>query len=149
MATFSTKTLTVTIDAPYENVAHDLADPSTHPEWGTEFFVGPVRPGEGGEVVVTVPAMGGDVRYRVDASVELGIFDLYLAPLNKPFGAPLPVRLLHNCEGVDVLWTLVRYPGMPDDAWEQGIESMKRELQQFKLRHERDQVGSNEGGGSH
>ena len=136
MTTFTTKTLAVTIDALYEVVAQDLADPSTHPEWGTEFFADPTRPGENGEVIAPVPAMGGDVRYRVDADIVSGNFDLYLAPLDKPFGPPLHVRLLRNGEGVDVLWTLVRFPGIPDEIWAQGITSMERELHQFKQRHE-------------
>ncbi len=136
MATLITKTVAITIDAPYDKVAGDLADPFTHPEWGTEFFAGPVQRDESGGLIAPVPAMGGDVQYRVDADVERGIVDIYLAPLEASFGPPLPVRLLRNGDGVDVLWTLIRFPGIPDGVWEQGIESMERELQQLKRRHE-------------
>jgi hypothetical protein len=62
MATLHTHTLTV--DTPVVKVAADLADPTTHPEWATEFYAG-------------------------------------------------PVRLVPNGDGVDVLWTLARFPG----AW--------------------------------
>lgn len=33
MSTMITETLRATIDAPFDEVASDLADPSTHPEW--------------------------------------------------------------------------------------------------------------------
>ena len=136
MTTLPIQTVTVTINAPYETVARDLADPKTHPEWGTEFFNGPVSPGENGEVVVYSPFMAADVRFRIDADVERGIIDLYLAPVDAPFVPPLPVRLLHNGDGVDVLWTLTRFPGTPEEGWLAGIASMERELQNLKSRHE-------------
>ena len=106
MSTLTTETLTVTIDAPYDRVAEDLADPTAHPKWGTNFFSGPARPGDGNAVVVAVPMMGGDVRFSIAADKEQGVFDLYIAPIGAPSeGPPLPVRLLHNGDGVDVLWT--------------------------------------------
>ncbi|MCP4195645.1 MAG: hypothetical protein GY762_00710 [Proteobacteria bacterium] len=72
----------------------------------------------------------------MEADLERGIFDLYVAPANAPFGPPLPVRLLHNGDGVDVLWTLTRFPGTPDDGWAAGLAEMERELQNLKSRHE-------------
>lgn len=137
MATAETATLTVTIDAPYERVARDLADPVTHPEWAHEFFSGPTRRGEGDEVVVPVPLMGGDARFRIESDLEHGILDLYLAPLGAELGPPLPVRLVPNLDGVDVLWTLSRPPGLPDEPWRAGCESMQRELESLRARHER------------
>ena len=137
MSTFPTKTLSVTIDASFEQVARDLADPKTHPEWAVEFFREVVRPGKNDEVVVFSPFMGTDVRFRVEADIERGILDLYLAPTSGEFGPPLPVRLLHNGDGVDVLWTLTRFPGTPDERWETGLVSMERELQNLKQRHEK------------
>ena len=134
--TTQTHTLSVTIDAPYERVAADLADPATHPEWGTEFFAGPARPAGDGEIVAPVPMMGGEARMRVEADVARGLVDIYLAPGEAPFGPPLPVRLLRNGDGIDVLWTLARRPGMPDGAWSDAVASMERELLALKRRHE-------------
>jgi hypothetical protein len=136
MATMHTHTLTVTIDAPLAQVAADLGDPTTHPEWATEFYAGPVRPTPGGEFVATVPMMGGQVRHKIDADIARGILDLYFAPPGAPYGPPLPVRLVPNGDGVDVLWTLARFPGVSDQAWQQGLAAMARELQALKRRHE-------------
>jgi len=136
MTTQETRTLTVTIDAPFATVAADLADPANHPEWGTEFFAGAAHPGENGSVVVDVPMMGGPVGFKVESDVETGVFDLYLAPLDAQYGPPLPVRVVPNADGVDVLWTLARTPGASDEQWQGGLDSLQRELVNLKHRHE-------------
>jgi hypothetical protein len=136
MATLQTHTVTVTIDAPLVKVAADLADPTTHPEWATEFYAGPVHPTESGEFTAPVPMMGGEVRNKIDADIARGILDLYYAPPGAPYGPPIPVRLVPNVDGTDVLWTLARFPGVSDQAWQQGLASMARELQALKRRHE-------------
>jgi hypothetical protein len=142
MSTFPTATLSVTIDAPLATVAADLADPTTHPEWATEFFASAASPRpDGGGVTVVVPMMGGEVAFDVKGAPELGVLDLYLAPAGSPFGPPLPVRLVPNGDGVDVLWTLTRFPGMPDPAWEAGLASMQRELDGLRRRHEASEPG--------
>ena len=136
MATLETHTVTVTIDAPLATVAADLADPTTHPDWATEFYAGPVRPAASGDFIAPVPMMGGQVRHRIDADIARGLLDLYFAPQGAAYGPPIPVRLVPNGDGVDVLWTLARFPGVSDQAWQQGLASMTRELQALKRRHE-------------
>jgi hypothetical protein len=136
MTTTTTTTLSVTIDAPPERVTADLADPATHPEWATEFFAGPATALGPGEVRAPVPLMGGNARMRVEADVPRGIVDLHLAPGDAPYGPPLPVRVVPNGDGADVLWTLARPPGMPDDAWAAAVASMERELDALRRRHE-------------
>ena len=137
MTTMTTDTVRITIDAPFTEVTADLADPATHPEWGTEFFSGAARKGDDGEVIMTVPRMGGEVRSKVDADLEAGRIDLYLTPIGAPFGPPLPVRVIPNGDGVDVLFTLARVPGQSEDEWQDGLASMERELVNLKARHER------------
>ena len=80
--------------------------------------------------------MGGDVSMKVDADIANGRIDLYLAPMGVPFGPPLPVRVIPNCDGCDVLFTLTRFPGQPDAAWADGLASMQGELTNLKSRHE-------------
>jgi hypothetical protein len=136
MATTETNTLTVTIDAPFDTVANELADPIAQTEWGTEFFAGRGERRGDGTVIAEVPMMGGPVQFRIDAVKEHGIFDLYLAPVGTRFGPPLPVRLVRNGDGVDVLWTLGRMPGAPQEVWEASISSMARELENLRHRGE-------------
>lgn len=136
MTTMTTETVRITIDAPFERVTGYLADPMVQHEWGTEFFASPARPLGDGEFEVTVPRMGGRSRMRLDAEVAAGNIDLYLAPGDAPFGPPLPVRVVPNVDGVDVLYTLTRYPGQNETDWVQGLASMARELGNLKARME-------------
>lgn len=137
MITFPTDTVRITIEAPFDAVVADLAEPVTHPEWATEFFGGPARPGSvTGEFVVPVPMMGGETRMRIEHHAPSGAIDMFLAPGDAPFGPPLPIRVLRNGDGADVLFTLTRFPGMPDEAWIAGLTSMRKELDQLKRRLE-------------
>jgi hypothetical protein len=113
-----------------------LANAENHPLWGTEFFAGEAEQIHDaafpGEVRVTVPAMGGRARMYVFSDNENGIIDLYLAPGDAPYGDPLPVRVIPNGTGSDVLFTLARTPGQPHAAWEEGLASMRSELEKLK-----------------
>lgn len=136
MAVLPTQTVSVTIDAPPAAVAADLADLATHPAWAHEFFAAPAVARDDGTFAVDVPRMGGPARARVDAAVEHGVIDLYLAPEGAPFGPPLPIRVVPNGDGCDVLFTLARFPRTDDADWEAGLASMRRELDRLRLRHE-------------
>ncbi|HHZ62444.1 MAG TPA: hypothetical protein EYN53_07340 [Dehalococcoidia bacterium] len=136
MTTFTTKTIVATIDAPFDKFAPDLEEPFTYPEWGAEFFAGPVRQDSSGGLIVRVSSMGDYVQYHVKTDFEHGIFDVFIAPLDGQFGPPLPVRLVRKGDGVDVLWTLIRLPEIPEEGWEQGIAAMERELQRFNQHHQ-------------
>lgn len=142
MTTAITDTVRVTIDAPLADVTSFLATAENHPLWGTEFFTGEaeqINPAAfPGEVRVTVPAMGGKARMYVVADNANGIIDLYLAPGDAPYGDPLPVRVIRNGTGSDVLFTLARMPGQPDAAWEEGVAAMQRELEKLKALLEKD-----------
>jgi len=129
--------MSISIEAAPRVVAEDLADPSTHSDWATEFIDGPpLEVREDGSVVVNIPAMGGPSRFKVEADLDRGILDLYLAPCDVPFGPPLPVRLVANGDGVDVLWVLSRPAMMDDEQWVTAQDSMARELENLKTRHE-------------
>ncbi len=136
MTTLETATVTVTIDAPLETVSADIADPSSHLEWATEFFSGSAEDKGDGTWQMNVARMGGPVLMRIDGDTALGVIDMYLAPVGAPFGAPLPVRVIPNGGGSDVLFTLTRFPDQTDQEWNEGLRSMKRELGNLKTRHE-------------
>jgi hypothetical protein len=76
------------------------------------------------------------VRYRQDPAPARGVLDIYLAPVGGDFGPPLPVRVVPNDSGADVLFVLARMPGTPDQAWQDGLAAMRRELDQLKSRVE-------------
>jgi hypothetical protein len=136
MTTIPTETVKVTIDASFAEVTGFIADPKNAHIIGSDFFAGPLKKLEGDEWLATVPRMGGEVRYRHDVTLDDGVIDIYLAAPGEDFGPPLPVRVVPNGDGVDVLWTLARFPGVSDEEWDQNVNSMKRELERVKARLE-------------
>lgn len=92
--------------------------------------------------VVEVPRMGGMVRMKVAAEASSGRVDIYSAPLGARCEPPLPVRVVPNVDGADVLCNLARFPGQPDEDWTEGLASMQRELIRLRARLEssRDKV---------
>ena len=136
MSTRQTSTISVTIDAPFEGVVEDLADPATHPEWATQFFAGPATKLADGTYEVQIPSLGGAARMSSEVESRLGVIDLFLAPAGGAFGPPLPIRVVPNGDGVDVLFTLARFAGMGEEEWTRGLEGMRHELDNLKTRHE-------------
>lgn len=123
-------TRAVTIQRPFSAVTAVLADPLRYSDWAVEYFTAPVRQIDTDTyTVVTTP---GERRFRVDADVASGKFDLYLAELDQPFSYPLPIRVLANGDGVDVLFTLTREPWLSDDEWAHSLELLEAELLALK-----------------
>ena len=114
MSTLETETVTVTIDAPPETVSADIADPSSHLEWATEFFSGTGEDRGDGTWLMNVPLMGGPVLMRTEGDISQGVIDMYLTPMGAPFGAPLPVRVVPNADGSDVRQ-------LTDSRWEDSM----------------------------
>jgi hypothetical protein len=56
--------------------------------------------------------------------------------VGTPFGDPTPVRLIINVSGTDVLRTHAQFPGMCDEAFENGVAGKKKELNDLKKRIE-------------
>lgn len=128
MGTTNTGVIKQTIDAPLEAVVAVLADGTRHPEWGTTFFSSPAeRIGED-EYRSTSPLMGGPITYRIDAHPDLGVLDLYLAREGEPYRQPLPVRVVRNGDGADVLFVLSQSPQQSDEYFAQAVAGMGEEL---------------------
>ncbi len=131
-----TQTITVDIAAPFGAVMSELANPMMHPTWATEFFKGDAEQADKSEVHVNVPRLGGACRMKVKSNNDFGAIDIYLAPVGKEFGKPLPVRVIENDDGATVLWTLSQFPGMPKEVFSAGCKSMQSELNSLKYKLE-------------
>lgn len=133
MTTSESATLTITVNAPYEQVLEQISDPLNHVAWDRDFFVGPARRGDHwNEARVSVPAVGGPARIRIETQRGCGALEVYLAAGEAPFGDPAHVRLERNGQGVDVLWTIRRSQGTPDELWQLTQSAMRRFLQKLK-----------------
>jgi hypothetical protein len=107
------------IDAPYPAVVAEQGDAPAHAEWATEFFAGPIASAGDGTYHAIVPRMGGPVRLRLDTARTRGHRHVP-RPEGGTFGPPLPIRVLTNGDGADVLFTLARFPGTSEQQWTEG-----------------------------
>ncbi|WP_157582211.1 hypothetical protein [Phycicoccus sp. Soil803] len=123
-------TRAVTVRRPLSVVTALLADPTRYSEWAIDYFTSPVvMIDESTYRVSTVP---GERRFRVDTDLDRGTFDLYLAPIDGPYSYPLPIRVLANGEGADVVFTVTREPELSDDDWRSSLLSLENELNALK-----------------
>lgn len=128
MGTANTSVIKQTIDAPLDAVVAVLADGTRHPEWGTTFFSGPAEQVGENDYRSTSPVMGGPITYRIEARRDLGVIDLYLAREGAPYGDPLPIRVVPNGDGADVLFVLSQAPQQSDEYFAQAVAGMGEEL---------------------
>ncbi len=128
-------TRAVTVRRPFAAVVAYLTDPLRYSEWAIDYFTSPVT--EIDEQTYRVTTVAGDRRLRVDVDAERGVIDLYLAPLDSAFSYPLPIRVLTNGDGADVLFTLTREPELSDAEWDSSLLALENELGAIKRLLER------------
>lgn len=123
--TLPSRTLTITIDRSPEEVYSFLSNPVNLPRWS--FIKSVTREGD-----------------SWIASSEDGSFALRFAPDN-PFGildhfvmlAPsvelhVPMRVVPNGHGSEVIFTLMQSDGTSDEAFERDQQSVQRDLERLK-----------------
>lgn len=105
-------TLGVTIDAPPATVYAFVANPENLPRWATAFCRSVRRDGDGW--VVETPAGPASIRFAAENA--LGVLDHHVRPASGG-EVYVPMRVVPNGAGSEVLFTLFREPGTPDDAF--------------------------------
>ena len=103
------KTITVAIDRPVEQVYLFIVDPQNLPRWATA-FVQSVRQVDG-QWFVDTPA--GAMKFRFYPRNACGVLDHYVT---TPSGEEVlnPMRVFSSGAGSEVVFTLFQRPGMSD-----------------------------------
>jgi uncharacterized protein YndB with AHSA1/START domain len=126
--TLPSKTLTVSIARPPEQVYEFVANPANLPRWAAAFCRS-VRQVENRWIVET-PA--GPVQIEFVAPNPWGVLDHWVM---LPSGDRLtvPMRVVANGSGSEVTFTLFQWPGMPSEKFAEDIGMVERDL--ATLRH--------------
>jgi len=133
MATmFASRTLSISIDAPPSKVYGFVSNPGNLPRWATAFCKSVSR--SNGDWIVETPQ--GPVKIRFADKNEYGILYHYVSP------APgveifVPMRVVANGSGSEVLFTLFHSPGMSEEAFAADAGMVERDLRGLKSRLER------------
>lgn len=118
-------TVTVTIDLPPGEVYPFVADLSNLPLWS--FFEAAAEEGSGWKVTTS----GGESRLRLSPPNEFGVLDHHVT---TPAGAEIyiPMRVVANGAGSEVIFTVYRMPGMTDEAYAADVAQVEADLATLK-----------------
>lgn len=127
------RTLSISIAAPPAAVYEFAADPGKLPRWAAGLGTS-VSPAGGDEWTVESPQ--GTLRLRFVARNALGVLD---HRVTTPSGAEVyvPMRVVANGDGSEVLLTLFRTPEMSDADFERDAGLVQRDLASLRSEVER------------
>ncbi|MDB5799861.1 MAG: polyketide cyclase [Rhodocyclales bacterium] len=114
--------LSVSIARSAERAYAFLAEPSNFPEWATG--LGALRK-VGAQWVAATP--DGPLHVRFSERNLFGVLDHWVSPLS---GADIyiPLRVIANGAGCELIFTLFRQPGMRDEKFEADAAWVERDL---------------------
>ena len=120
-------TASTVIHADPDRVFEYVRVPENQPQWATN-FVRSTRPTSSGRYVMETPA--GSLAYRVEADPSRRTVDFVFESPNGD--SILPTRVVRHPAGATFMFTINRFPGMDDEAWERGRRGLDEELEQLK-----------------
>jgi len=125
--TIESRTLCVRIDQPFAKVYAFLVEPANWNEWA--FGLGKsLRRSDGGWIA---DSDAGMLKVRFTAENPYGVLDHTVI---RPSGPPVhvPMRLLTNGSGCELLFTLFREPGITDERYNADADFVQRDLNRLK-----------------
>lgn len=126
-ASVESRTLSVRIDQPFARVYEFMVDPGNWNQWA--FGLGKsLRQSNGGWIA---DSDGGIVKVRFTARNPYGVLDHTVI---RSSGAQVyvPMRLIANGSGCELLFTLFREPGISDDRYDSDGNFVQRDLDRLK-----------------
>jgi len=121
------RTLSVFVDCTPDKVYEYVFNAENLPDWAGEFALS-VRQ-DGREWKVGTPK--GPVTLRFTPRNTLGVLDHYVTPLHGP-EALVPMRVVPNDYGSEVLITLFRGQGITEKSFREDEAAVKRDLAHLK-----------------
>lgn len=106
------RTFSVTIAAPADRVYAFASDPRHLPAWAPGLCTA-VRP-DGDGWIVTTPH--GDLALHFAPRNDYGVLD-HVVTVAPGVNVVVPMRVVANGDGAEVIFTLFRMPGMDDGRW--------------------------------
>jgi hypothetical protein len=125
--TFESRTLSIRIDRDAQDVYDFVSVPENWPKWATG--LGTLKKGVHGSWIAETPQ--GQVKVRFTKQNDFGVLDHYVTPEG---GAEIyiPMRIIANGKGSEVLFTLFHLPGVSDEKFKEDAEWVMRDLTALK-----------------
>ena len=124
----SSRTITMVLDAPKEQVFEYLSRIENLPDWATE-FARELKYEDGKAKVVNGL---GEFHFSIDADPETGGIDMFAGPAEDEL-ALFPTRVVELPDGRSAYtFTMFKGPAMPDDLFESQYQSLLREFENIR-----------------
>jgi hypothetical protein len=120
------RTVSVSLERSAAAVYNYLSDPASFPKWS--LFITDIR-NDGNGWLVTTP--NGTVRMTFTSKNEFGVLDHHVT-VNPQRRVYVPMRVVSNGDGSEVLFTVFRAAGMSDDEYEKDIAMVRTDLARLK-----------------
>ncbi|HEX9444387.1 MAG TPA: SRPBCC family protein [Candidatus Binatia bacterium] len=128
MATIlSSRHLSVHIDCPPGKVYEFVSDPENLPRWAAGLCKS-IRKSDGDWIVETVQ---GQMKIRFASKNDFGVLDHYVT-IGPGVEIHVPLRVLPNGAGSEVIFTLFRSPDMSDEKFTEDTGLVERDLKALK-----------------
>jgi hypothetical protein len=125
--TVESRTITVRIDRPFNTVFEFLADPANWNRWA--FGLGKnIRQSKDGWIA---DSAGGIARIRFTPRNNFGVVD-HTVIRSSGRRVYVPMRLIVNGSGCELLFTLFREPAMSDMQFDSDAEFVQHDLDRLK-----------------
>lgn len=124
---YPSRMVNVSIDHPPEQVYDYIYDLRHFPTWATSFCQSMEVQGELGQMMTPE----GPAQIRFTARNHLGVLDHWV----KPQGGEeihVPMRVVPNGAGSEVIFTLYQLPGVSDEAFSRDAGQVLQDLQSLK-----------------
>ena len=123
----TSRTLSVSIDLHPDKVYEFASNPENFPKWATAFCKSVKK--SGGDWVIDTPM--GPMKVRFAAKNVLGVLDHYVSP-SPGVEVYVPMRVVPNGSGSELVFTLFRLPGMTDEKFAEDLGMVERDLRTLK-----------------
>jgi len=121
------RTLSVSINCPADRVYAFVSNPENLPGWAAGLCKS-VRKSDAGWIVETTQ---GPMNLRFAERNDLGVLDHYVSPA-PGVEVYVPMRVLPNGSGSELLFTLFQLPGMSDGKFAEDAGLVTRDLETLK-----------------
>ena len=124
------RTLSITVARDWRALYEALWQPESFPLWASGLSTSPLEP-NGDAWKAQGPE--GPIRIRFTGHNAFGVMD-HRVELQDGRVVHVPMRVVANGEGAEVMLTLYRQPGMSEDAFRRDQDWVRRDLQHLRER---------------
>lgn len=122
--------LSIRIERPFEEVHAFLRDPANMQQWAAGLANGLERRADG-VWIGHGPGDAGQIEVRFAERNELGVVDHEVTLPNGDV-VRVPLRVIANADGSEVVFTLFRLPGMTDEQLAKDRAAVEKDLATLK-----------------